>query len=305
MVLGNVKHATQMTMTDEDPEKADKPSMLLPLKRKRDGDIQGSEIYSIFINQFIDIIASSSKEETIRHYHSLFHVNKSTQKAFLTSSSLISKREQFEFAKCLEGLIPHCQITIHCPQTQNTYVFRFEPPSGIILHFRSKYCKMIVPEDMGVVFNRMMAVNHPREDEPLCSIQDFRRIWQLLKEKVREWPDEFLVHERHTGASPYHHVNEESNNTYTRMGYTDLSDPTPVSPPKAIMIHESLARVERWRKREETRSLTRLMEIEEARRAMKESVEKENATMEGDSDKIGKNKKPGKLRRSARLLGRM
>ena len=221
-------------MTDEDPEKVDKPSMLLPLKRKRDGDIQGPEIYSIFINQFIDILANSSKEETIRHYHSLFHVNKSTQNTFLTSYSLTSKREQFEFAKCLEGLIPHCQITIHCPQTQNTYTFRFEPPSGIILHFRSKYCKMILPEDISMVFNRMMVTNHPREDEPLCSMQDFRRIWQLLKEKVRGWPDVFLVHEKHMGIQSYYYANEESDNTYTRMGYTDLSDPTPLTPLKAM-----------------------------------------------------------------------
>ena len=291
-------------MTDEEPEKADKQYMLRPLKRKRDGDIQGPEIYSIFINQFIDILANSGEEETIRHYHSLFHVNKSIQKAFLTSSSLTSKREQFEFAKCLEGLIPHCQIIVHCPQTHNAYIFRFEPPSGIILHFRSKYCKMIHPEDMGVVFNRMMIANHPREDEPLCSIQDFRRIWQLLKEKVREWPDVFLIHEKHMGGSWNHYRNEESNNTYTRMGYTDLSDPTPLTPSRAIMIHETLARVERWREREETRSPTRLIEIEEARDVKKESMEKENATIEGQSDTVEKNKKPGKLRRSARLLGK-
>lgn len=293
-----------MTTEDEDPEEADKPSMLLPLKRKRDGDIEGPEIYSIFINQFIDIFANSPKEETIRHYHSLFHVNKSTQKALLRSSSLTSKREQFEFAKCLEGLIPHCQITIHCPRTQNTYLFRFEPPSGVILHFRSKYCKMIAPEDMSVVFNRMMLVNHPREDDPLCSIQDFRRIWQLLKEKVRKWPDTFLVHEKHMGTSFNRNANEESNNTYTRMGYTDLSDPTPVTPSRAMLIHESLARVESWRKREETRSSTRLSEIEEARNVKKGYVENENASVERESDKAGKNKKPGKLRRSARLLGK-
>ena len=271
-----MKNTTQMTMTDEDPEKADKPSILLPLKRKRDEDIQGPEIYSIFINQFIDILAISSKEEIIRHYHSLFHVNKSIQKAFLTSSSLTSKREQFEFAKCLEGLIPHCQITIHCPQTQTAYIFRFEPPLGIIFHFRSIYCKMVVPEDVGVVFNRMMLAEHPREDEPLCSLQDFRRIWGLLREKVNGWPDAFILHERHTRSLTYQFVTENSNNTYMRMGYTDLFDVTPVSQKTASKVHKSLTRVENWRKREETRCLTRLTEIKEERNAKKESMEEEN-----------------------------
>ena len=62
--------------------------------------------------------------------------------------------------------------------------------------------------------------------------------------------------------------------------------------------------MERWRKREETRSLTRLIEIEEARKAKKESTENENATIEGDGDE-GRKNKAGKLRRSARLLGKI
>src|SRR5271169_652309 len=111
---------TETTIGDTTNKK--KPSIkLLPLKRKRDDDIQGPEIYSIFINNFIDILANSPQNETIRQYHSMFHVNKAAQTAFLTSTSLTSKREQFEFAKCLEGLSLHCEITIQCRETDKIY----------------------------------------------------------------------------------------------------------------------------------------------------------------------------------------
>lgn len=95
------------------------PATLVPLKIMRDSDIQGPEIYAIFISQFIDILAKSPQDETIRKYHSFFHVNKAARAAFLNSSSLASKCEQFQFAKCLDGLIPDCQITVPCLETQS------------------------------------------------------------------------------------------------------------------------------------------------------------------------------------------
>src|SRR5271169_5558317 len=127
------------TSSNESNLQENHTAFLLPLKRKRDDDIQGPEIYSIFINNFIDILTNSPQNETIRQYHSIFHVNKSTQTAFLTSTSLTSKRDQFEFAKCLEGFSLHCEITFQCPETNKLYKFRFEPPEGIILHLRLTY----------------------------------------------------------------------------------------------------------------------------------------------------------------------
>ena len=253
---------TTTTMASNESNLQDNhPSVLRPLKRKRDDGIQSPEIYNIFINQFIDILADSSQEETVRHYHSLFHANKATQTAFLKSSSLAAKREQFEFEKCLEGLVAYCHLTVRCSETGQTYVFRFEPSPGIILHFRSCYCKMISPEDVSPVFNDMMSSSFTPKDRPLCSLRDFRRIWRTVTRKVTQWPNEFLLHERHMGNrySVYH--NKESDEMYTRMGYTHLEDPTPVGTSHARQFGEVLTRIENWRKREEQRSLTRMEEI--------------------------------------------
>ena len=315
------------TLSNESNLQEKYTSLLLPLKRKRDEDIQGPEIYTIFINQFIDILAHSPQEETIRDYHSLFHVNKTTQTAFLASSSLTAKREQFEFAKCLEGLVPQCHLTLICPETQQTYVFRYEPPTGIILHFRSRYCKMLSPEDVAPVFNEMMLSGPTPTDQPLCSLDDFRQIWKSLASKVRQWPDEFLLHERHMGSHYTRFTSDESDEMYKRMGYTDMGDPTPVSARHALEVGEVLNRIENWRKREEERALTRMEEIEKQRSVEHEPSEDETLDIDeyryedtgGEMgeimvamDEISKEKstavkseqRPAKLRRSPRLLAR-
>jgi hypothetical protein len=302
------------TTTDDSEKLKNTPAMLIPLKRKRDGDIQGPEIYAIFINQFIDILAKSLQDETIRQYHSFFHVNKAARSAFLNSSSLAAKREQFQFAKCLEGLIPDCQITVHCPETQTSYIFRFELPDGIILHFRSKYCKMIVPEDIAAVFNAMMVASSPCKDDPLCPINDFQHIWRAVSRKVREWPDDFILHERHMSGHANVYENDESDHIFTRMGYTDLADPTPVIPSIARLVDGALTRVENWRKLEKVRSLTRLLEIEVEREAEREAAGKtmdENAdsqedevSIQGQKSKYVKLKQPENLRRNVRILGK-
>lgn len=44
--------------------------------------------------------------------------------------------------------------------------------------------------------------------------------------------------------------NDESDHMFKRMGYTDLSDLTPVSPNIARLVNGALASIENWRKRE-------------------------------------------------------
>jgi len=316
------------TSSNESNLQENPTAFLLPLKRKRDDDIQGPEIYTIFINQFIDILADSPQEETIRPYHSLFHVNKATQRTFLTSSSLTAKREQFEFAKCLEGLVSECHLTLVCPETQQSYVFRFEPPQGIILHFRSRYCKILSPEDVAPFFNAMMLSGPTPKDQPLCSLEDFRQIWRSLARKVKQWPDEFILHERHMGSHYNGYSNQESDEMYKRMGYTDLDDPAPVSTRQALQVGEVLTRIENWKKREEERALTRMEEIENKSKMENEPSEDEIIDIDENEvedmevemgevviamDEISKEKstplikrehRPAKLRRSPRLLAR-
>lgn len=152
-----------------------------------------------------------------------------------------------------------------------------------------------------------------------------------MANKVKEWPDEFILHERHTSASFTRYYNPESEEMYKRMGYTDLADPTPVSKKFALELGDVLTRIENWRKREEERSLTRMAEIEKQRKFDDEpsdtdgwetvedmdeddaaEIAGEMAEIEFTMEEMGNEKsmsvksdqQPAKLRRSPRLLAR-
>jgi hypothetical protein len=247
--------------------------------------ITGLDFYNIFIHQFVDILANLDSGYSIREWHSLFHVNRASRITFLSSRSLIAKREQFEFAKTLEGLSPSCEIAVHSEQKDNTYFIKFEPPQGVILHFRSIYCKLISPEDVGNVFNAMMGTGKPVKNNPICTLDDFRHIWNLVQRKVEKWPDVYVCHHRHMGGN--HSIrlgSDESDAVYARMGYhdeMDAPDPQSIEGKTRSYIKDTLTRVENWRRREARRCKTRLAVIGRARKRKFEEAMMEERELHG------------------------
>jgi hypothetical protein len=238
--------------------------------RTDDERITGPDFYNIFIHQFVDILANLGPGASIREWHSLFHVNRASRTTFLSSRSLRHKREQYEFAKALEGISPSCEIAVHSQRKDVTYIFKFEPPQGVILHFRSLYFKMISPEIVGNVFNEMMETNKPPKNNPICTIDDFRHIWSLVHKKVEKWPDIYVCHHRHMGGEQtFRFGSEESNAVYARMGYcveTDTPEPASIEGRTRNHVKNTLTRVENWRQRETRRCKTRLALIGRARK---------------------------------------
>lgn len=255
------------------------------LKEKRppgtdDEKITGPDLYNIFIHQFVDILANVGPGASIREWHSLFHVNRASRTTFLSSHSLRHKREQFEFAKTLEGISPSCEITVHSQEKDITYIFKFEPPQGIILHFRSLYFKMVSPEIIGNVFNEMMEASNPAKNNPICTLDDFRHIWSLVHKKVEKWPDIYVCHHRHMGGKHNYHIGSaQSDAVYARMGYrdeTDIPEPASIEGRTRDYMNNTLSRVENWRQRETQRCKTRLAVIGRARKRRFEEMANES-----------------------------
>lgn len=167
------------------------------------------------------------------------------------------------------------------------------------------YCKMISPQPTAAAFNEIMQASQHYQ-HPALTLPDFRHIWQLLREKVRKWPDQYILHEKHMGGAWIPPKNVQSNNMFKRMGYTNLSNVTPVEPEYCAALEEALTRVENWRKREHQRCVGRLAEIEKHHCDEREAAAKENAPSKGE-DKSASVQGPssartnGKLRRSPRF----
>jgi hypothetical protein len=166
---------------------------LFYLKRRTRGDIQTPQIYNIIITQLVDILAESSEKETLREFHSFFHVTTFTKQIFDNSIALARKREVYNFEKCLEGFSRSCELTVTCPELQKTYTFIFRP-SGRILTLSARALWMVSPKEDAKLFK----VLRQRYDSDgwlsfeAPGVKDFHRIFCLLHNKLRHLPVRYI-----------------------------------------------------------------------------------------------------------------